>query len=95
MLDELKKSGGQSISENAGVNTVMADLGDAMNAVAASELATVCTVEAYSVLDVAGMNYAESRYELDAELFPGRIILGAETFPTHIDGNWDLVRRLP
>ena len=34
----------------------------------------------FSVLDVAGMNYGEARYELDRELFPNRVIVGSETF---------------
>ncbi|WP_234390342.1 DUF4982 domain-containing protein [Streptomyces sp. MMG1533] len=46
-----------------------------------------------AVLDVAGMNYAEARYALDRDLFPHRIILGTETFPTRIDGNWRLVKQ--
>ena len=29
-----------------------------------------------------GMNYAEARYALDRELFPNRVIVGTETFPT-------------
>ncbi len=33
------------------------------------------------MLDVVGFNYADSRYALDAELFPERIIVGSETFP--------------
>ena len=37
------------------------------------------------MLDVVGFNYAESRYELDAELFPHRVIVGSETFPERID----------
>ncbi|WP_019929593.1 glycoside hydrolase family 2 TIM barrel-domain containing protein [Nocardia sp. BMG111209] len=95
VIDELKKRAGQTLSESAGINTMMADPGDLMNAIAASELVSERTAEAYAVLDVAGMNYSESRYALDAELFPGRIVLGTETFPTHIDGNWELVRRHP
>ncbi|MCX4091087.1 glycoside hydrolase family 2 TIM barrel-domain containing protein [Nocardia sp. alder85J] len=95
VMDELKKRAGRTLSESAGINTLMADPGELMNLVAASELVGERTAEAYSVLDVAGMNYSESRYALDAELFPGRIILGTETFPTHIDGNWELVRRHP
>ena len=79
--------------EGAGINTLMADIGAAMNAIAASELVSRRTAESFGVLDVAGMNYAESRYALDRELFPGRIILGTETFPTHIAGNWRLVQQ--
>jgi hypothetical protein len=48
--------------------------------------------ESYAVLDVAGMNYAEARYELDRELFPTRIIVGTETWPTSIAGNWAIVK---
>lgn len=83
----------QQATEGAGINTLMADAGDAMNAVAASELVTQRTAESFSVLDVAGMNYSDSRYSLDANLFPNRIILGAETFPTRIDRNWRLVQQ--
>jgi beta-galactosidase len=78
----------------AGVNTLMAaDPGDTMNAISSSELVTRRTAESFSVLDIAGVNYAESRYALDRELFPNRILLGTETFPTRIDGNWRLVRQ--
>jgi beta-galactosidase len=43
------------------------------------------------VLDVAGYNYAEVRYQSDADLFPSRVIVGSETFPDAIDRNWRLV----
>ncbi|MFI1358725.1 glycoside hydrolase family 2 TIM barrel-domain containing protein [Streptomyces sp. NPDC020898] len=77
--------------EEKGINTLMADAGDMMNAISASGLVTEKTAESFAVLDVAGMNYAEARYALDRDLFPNRIILGTETFPTRIDGNWRLV----
>ncbi|MET7334704.1 glycoside hydrolase family 2 TIM barrel-domain containing protein [Nonomuraea sp. NPDC005650] len=80
-------------AEGAGINTLMADAGDAMNAIAASDLVTERTAESYGVLDVAGMNYSDSRYALDHEKFPDRIILGTETFPTRIDRNWALVEQ--
>ena len=38
------------------------------------------------------MNYADARYELDRALFPDRIIVGTETWPTSIVGNWALVK---
>ncbi|KND39648.1 glycoside hydrolase family 2 TIM barrel-domain containing protein [Streptomyces acidiscabies] len=85
----------RAADEEAGINTVMANAGDAMNAIAASELVTERTAESFAVVDIAGMNYAEARYELDRELFPNRIILGTETFPTRIDGNWRLIERNP
>ncbi|MGW3651621.1 glycoside hydrolase family 2 TIM barrel-domain containing protein [Streptomyces sp. NPDC000878] len=84
---------GAGESEEKGINTLMADAGDMMNAISASGLVTEKTAESFAVLDVAGMNYAEARYTLDKDLFPNRIILGTETFPTRIDGNWRLVRQ--
>ncbi|MFI6697621.1 glycoside hydrolase family 2 TIM barrel-domain containing protein [Streptomyces sp. NPDC050509] len=83
----------QASDDGAGINTLMSDVGDAMNAISASELVTERTAESFAVLDVAGMNYAEARYALDRGLFPNRIILGTETFPTRIDGNWRLVKQ--
>lgn len=74
-----------------GVNTMMAGFGQMMSHIQTSEAATERTEESYAVLDVAGMNYAEARYELDRDLFPDRIIVGTETWPTSIAGNWALV----
>jgi len=79
--------------EGAGINTLMADAGDALNAISASDLVTRRTAESFGLLDIAGINYAEARYALDRERFPNRVIVGSETFPTRIDGNWRLVKQ--
>lgn len=79
---------------DGGVNTLMAGFGQMMEYIQASEEATARTEESYSVLDVAGMNYSHSRYESDARDFPDRIIVGTETWPCSIVGNWALVERL-
>lgn len=76
-------------------NTMMADMGEQMALMNASTLVTESTEESAAVLDVVGFNYADSRYELDAELFPHRVIVGSETFPAKIDVMWGLVERLP
>jgi hypothetical protein len=76
-------------------NTMMADMGEQMALMNASPLVTDSTEESAAVLDVVGFNYADSRYELDAELFPHRVIVGSETFPEKIDVMWGLVKRLP
>ncbi|MEU4226996.1 glycoside hydrolase family 2 TIM barrel-domain containing protein [Nonomuraea sp. NPDC026600] len=80
-------------TDGPGINTLMADVGDFMNMIGSSEPVTRKTAESFGVLDVAGMNYLESRYETDRDLFPNRIILGTETFPGRIDRNWQLVLR--
>ncbi|MFK4762665.1 glycoside hydrolase family 2 TIM barrel-domain containing protein [Microbacterium sp. ZW T5_45] len=78
-----------------GVNTMMAQLGEYMNLISTSEAVTRRTEESQAVLDVAGMNYAEGRYELDRELFPQRVTVGTESFPTRIDSIWPLVEADP
>ncbi|PZE67380.1 glycoside hydrolase family 2 [Curtobacterium sp. MCPF17_018] len=79
-----------SAAADGGINGAM-NVGDFMNQVSASPAVTARTSEAFSVLDVAGMNYGDARYALDKELFPNRVIVGTETFPSHIDVNWRLV----
>ncbi|GGX30890.1 glycoside hydrolase family 2 TIM barrel-domain containing protein [Streptomyces lomondensis] len=91
LVQKARQAKGETSSEGAGINTLMADVGEAMNAISASQLVTERTAESYGVLDVAGMNYSDSRYAMDGDLFPGRIILGTETFPTRIDTYWRLV----
>ncbi|SDY60360.1 glycoside hydrolase family 2 TIM barrel-domain containing protein [Herbiconiux ginsengi] len=87
------ESAGSAGDDTAGINTLMAGPGEFMNAIGASELVTGRTAESFALLDVAGMNYLDSRYVMDRELFPNRVILGTETFPTRIDDNWALVQQ--
>ncbi|WP_313540008.1 glycoside hydrolase family 2 TIM barrel-domain containing protein [Leifsonia aquatica] len=93
VLDAMRARG--ATEEAGGVNTMMAQLGDMMNHIAVSESVTTRTEESQGALDIAGMNYAESRYELDAQLFPERIIVGTESFPTRIAEIWRLVLANP
>jgi beta-galactosidase len=78
-----------------GVNAMMNGFGQMMGALQTSEPVSARTEESFAVLDVAGMNYGDARYELDRELFPNRVIVGAETWPTAIAQNWALVTAHP
>lgn len=93
VLDGMRVRGASE--EVGGVNTMMAQLGGMMNEIAVSESVTTRTEESQAVLDIAGMNYAESRYELDAKRFPERLIVGTESFPTRIAEIWSLVTANP
>lgn len=95
VMDEIRAmaAGRMDDSESMGVNALMTNLGETMNQLGSSELVTGRTAESFAVLDVAGMNYLDARYETDRELFPNRIIVGTETFPPHIDINWGLEKR--
>ena len=77
--------------DESGINTLLTDMGAFMDELAGSELVATRTAEVYDLLDVAGMNYMETRYEIDRELFPRRVIVGSETFPGRIDRLWRLV----
>ena len=63
-----------------GVNAMMGGAGDFMNQITSSPLATSKLAESFSVLDAIGLNYGESRYELDRRQSPNRIFIGTETF---------------
>lgn len=99
VMNDLKKlsieHGPAGAMEAIGINTMMAASGgDYMNLIGTSDLVSEKTEESFAVLDVAGLNYLQGRYESDATRFPQRIIVGTETFPKDIDENWALVSRL-
>lgn len=82
-------------AEASDPNTLMATMGERMALLNASDLVTDSIEESAAVLDVVGFNYADSRYALDAELFPNRVIVGSETFPERIGALWPLVSSQP
>jgi beta-galactosidase len=91
VIDEL-----ESIRQSEqGLNEMMADMGQGFSAIGSSEAATRRTAESSSVLDVLGLNYAEGRYAQDAELFPHRVLVGSETFPSQIGTLWPMVLAQP
>lgn len=94
-LDRMSEAMAEAEAEASDPNTMMAGMGEQMARMNASPLVTESTEESSAVLDVVGFNYADSRYALDAELFPHRVIVGSETFPEKIDVLWDLVSRFP
>lgn len=81
--------------EASDANTMMANMGEQMALMNASQLVSDSIEEAASTLDVVGFNYAQSRYRQDAVDHPHRVIVGSETFPAQIDEMWALVEELP
>lgn len=73
------------------INGMMASLADRMNALGVSAAVTALTAEPLAALDIAGLNYLDSRYAPDHDTFPHRVIVGTETFPTRIDELWSSV----
>ncbi|MHA7179402.1 glycoside hydrolase family 2 TIM barrel-domain containing protein [Arthrobacter sp. MDB2-24] len=81
--------------EAMGINTIMTTANEYFNAIGSSDLVTQKTEESFGLLDIAGLNYLDVRYEQDAKQFPNRLIIGTETYPWNIDRNWALVKKLP
>ncbi|MDN3496820.1 glycoside hydrolase family 2 TIM barrel-domain containing protein [Planococcus sp. APC 4015] len=81
--------------EAADPNTMMANMGERMGLMNASELVSASIEESAAVLDIVGFNYSDSRYRQDAAAYPNRVIVGSETFPERIDVMWALVQKLP
>jgi len=84
----------QIIEELGGLNAAMA-AGDVFAAISASPTAGPRIEESSSVLDVLGLNYADSRYAADREEFRHRVIVGSETFAPQIGRLWPLVKENP
>jgi len=78
-----------------GVNTIMTRFQAIQDQIMTSDDVALATEDAFAYLDVAGYNYMPSRYELEAGLFPNRVIVGTETHPPAIADYWAKVERLP
>lgn len=77
------------INDVEGVGKILVDK------IGRSQFVTDATAESHSVVDIAGHNYAEWRYEAEQRQFPHRVVVGTETNPKDIAANWELVTRLP
>jgi beta-galactosidase len=87
-----ESAGAPSTSPDMGVNTMMSMMEQWLPVLLQGEIVDEKTAEAFASLDVAGYNYTESRYGMDHELHPQRVIVGSETNPAKIARNWELVR---
>lgn len=76
-------------------NVMMASMGEAMMDGVRKEEVDSTTKAEFVTLDIAGYNYGNRRYELDAQDNPSRIIVGTETFPFTLAENWAKVESLP
>ena len=72
-------------------NRMMGTMKEQQQAVVKQEIARILSEDAYAALDIAGYNYAITRYELDAQEYPDRISVGTETLPQKIYQNWQHV----
>jgi hypothetical protein len=65
-------------TEDTGINTMMAMMEQFLPIILQNPVVDERTAESYAYLDVAGYNYTESRYAMDHEVHPHRVIVGSE-----------------
>ena len=98
-----KEEGGLSDSQSpdmSGMNSTMFNMiasatGSSMNKSANGKKADALVSPVLDLLDICGYNYGSGRYQEDLKLHPDRLILGSETFPQDLSGNWEMVEQLP
>jgi beta-galactosidase len=90
-LAELFGRAAADVDPEAGVNTQLTELFDQLALVMRNPEVGDRIAPACATLDVAGYNYLESRYDVDHELHPHRVIVGSENHPPVIDRNWQYV----
>ncbi|MDL2300979.1 hypothetical protein LJC58_01345 [Lachnospiraceae bacterium OttesenSCG-928-D06] len=85
--------GGTDVDQANGSADLM--FGPTADAFARNEILSGLLEEFASVTDVTGYNYLTARHEMEHELYPNRVILGAETLPADIVRLWKIVKENP
>jgi beta-galactosidase len=85
----------EKLSGSAFINAVMNSIGVFMNYIGRLPFVDKATRDVFSVLDIAGYNYGRGRYALEGKAYPGRVVVGSETFPPELYQNWELVKKYP
>ena len=76
-------------------NQMVSEMGNRMTMAAATEPADQISSPVFALLDIAGYNYADSRYEMDGSVHPDRIVVGSETYTYDLAKRWKQVEKYP
>lgn len=76
-------------------NMMATFIGPGMNKAGNSDKVDKLTTPILDALDIAGYNYANGRYPMEATKHPDRVVVGSETFPYELGKNWDMVKKYP
>jgi hypothetical protein len=76
-------------------NAITARLGRIMELAARLPAADKVSRDVFTKVDVAGYNYAFSRYAADRKKYPARVILGTESMPGDLPAIWERVQKVP
>ena len=84
-----------SVPTSTMFNVMMNRMGGIIDRMASTSGADKAADAIAPCLDIAGYNYATSRYRKEAKKHPDRVIVGSETLPKSLYRNWELVKALP
>ena len=76
-------------------NQMVSEMGNRMTMAAATEPADQVSAPVFELLDIAGYNYADSRYEMEGKVHPNRIVVGSETYTYDLAKRWKQVEMYP
>ena len=98
--DGLKKivddiTGGKADTGKGDVNVFMAAMETDMPGIVAHPILGGILEKLETTMDILGYNYMTSRYLMDSDRYPDRVMVGTETYPKQIAENWDAVIRCP
>lgn len=89
------QEGGSEAGVDAANGSTDLMYGPMADAFAANAIVTDLLEEFTSVTDLTGYNYLTARHEMEAELYPNRVILGTETLPSDVVRLWKIVKENP
>nr|WP_314464751.1 glycoside hydrolase family 2 TIM barrel-domain containing protein [uncultured Clostridium sp.] len=86
---------GEDKMDSTAFNKMITEMGKRMTMAAATEPADTLSTPILDKLDIAGYNYAVSRYENEEIVHPERVVVGSETYPIELAETWELVEKYP
>lgn len=81
--------------DSTAFNKMVFEMGKRMTEAAATDGADQVSSPILDALDIAGYNYAVSRYGMEGTLHPDRLVVGSETYPIDLASTWKLVEAYP
>ncbi|MDO4622042.1 MAG: glycoside hydrolase family 2 TIM barrel-domain containing protein [Eubacteriales bacterium] len=93
--DQAKENDTPKKIDSTEFNKQIQMMGKRMIQAAAREDADQVSTPILNALDICGYNYASSRYAIEGNLHPERIVVGSETFPQDLADNWEMVEKYP
>lgn len=77
------------------INDFMTVMRDHLDRIVQHPIITKRLQDIEPTMDLLGYNYMASRYEMDGQTDPDRVVFGSETYPPAIRKEWDVIEACP